>query len=36
MSNGCRHLSRKIGPEHPLAGKTVYTPSRIPEIPRTS
>ena len=27
MSNGCRHLSRKIGPEHPLAGKTVYIPT---------
>jgi predicted nucleotide-binding protein (sugar kinase/HSP70/actin superfamily) len=27
MSNGCRHLSRKIGPAHPLAGKTVYIPT---------
>ena len=27
MSNGCRHLSRKIGPEHPLAGKIVYIPT---------
>lgn len=27
MSNGCRHLSRKIGPDHPLAGKTVYIPT---------
>jgi predicted nucleotide-binding protein (sugar kinase/HSP70/actin superfamily) len=26
MPNGCRHLSRKIGPDHPLAGKTVYIP----------
>ena len=27
MSKSCRHLSRKIGPEHPLAGKTVYIPT---------
>jgi predicted nucleotide-binding protein (sugar kinase/HSP70/actin superfamily) len=27
MPNGCRHLSRKIGPNHPLAGKTVYIPT---------
>ena len=27
MPNGCRHLSRKIGPDHPLAGKTVYIPT---------
>ncbi len=27
MPNGCRHLGRKIGPEHPLAGKTVYIPT---------
>ena len=27
MSKGCRHLSRKIGPDHPLAGKTVYIPT---------
>jgi predicted nucleotide-binding protein (sugar kinase/HSP70/actin superfamily) len=27
MSNGCRHLSRKIGLDHPLAGKTVYIPT---------
>ena len=26
MPNGCSHLRRKIGPEHPLAGKTVYIP----------
>ena len=26
MPNGCSHLSRKIGPQHPLAGKTVYIP----------
>jgi predicted nucleotide-binding protein (sugar kinase/HSP70/actin superfamily) len=27
MPNGCRHLSRKIGPDHPLAGKTIYIPT---------
>jgi predicted nucleotide-binding protein (sugar kinase/HSP70/actin superfamily) len=27
MPNGCGHLSRKIGPDHPLAGKTVYIPT---------
>jgi len=27
MPDGCRHLSRKIGPDHPLAGKTVYIPT---------
>jgi predicted nucleotide-binding protein (sugar kinase/HSP70/actin superfamily) len=27
MSKSCRHLSRKIGPTHPLAGKTVYIPT---------
>jgi predicted nucleotide-binding protein (sugar kinase/HSP70/actin superfamily) len=27
MPNGCRHLGRKIGPNHPLAGKTVYIPT---------
>ncbi len=27
MPNGCKHLSRRIGPDHPLAGKTVYIPT---------
>jgi predicted nucleotide-binding protein (sugar kinase/HSP70/actin superfamily) len=27
MPDGCRHLSRKIGSDHPLAGKTVYIPT---------
>lgn len=27
MPNGCRHLSRKIGTDHPLSGKTVYIPT---------
>jgi predicted nucleotide-binding protein (sugar kinase/HSP70/actin superfamily) len=27
MPNGCNHLGRKIGPDHPLAGKTVYVPT---------
>lgn len=27
MPNGCKHVSRKIGPTHPLAGKTVYIPT---------
>ncbi len=27
MSQGCRHLKRKIGSAHPLAGKTVYIPT---------
>ncbi len=27
MPNGCNHLSRKIGPDHPLAGKTIYIPT---------
>jgi predicted nucleotide-binding protein (sugar kinase/HSP70/actin superfamily) len=26
MPNGCRHLRRKISPNNPLAGKTVYIP----------
>ena len=27
MPHGCKHVNRKIGPEHPLAGKTVYLPT---------
>jgi predicted nucleotide-binding protein (sugar kinase/HSP70/actin superfamily) len=27
MPNGCSHLSRRIGPDHPLAGKTIYIPT---------
>ena len=27
MPGGCGHLKRKIGPAHPLAGKTVYIPT---------
>jgi predicted nucleotide-binding protein (sugar kinase/HSP70/actin superfamily) len=27
MPDGCRHLSHKIEPSHPLAGKTVYIPT---------
>jgi predicted nucleotide-binding protein (sugar kinase/HSP70/actin superfamily) len=27
MSNSCRHLSRKIGADHPLSGKKIYIPT---------
>ena len=27
MPHSCQHLRRKIGPDHPLAGKTVYIPT---------
>jgi predicted nucleotide-binding protein (sugar kinase/HSP70/actin superfamily) len=27
MPNGCKHVSRKIGPHHPLAGKKIYIPA---------
>lgn len=27
MLDACNHLKRKIGPDHPLAGKTIYIPT---------